>query len=186
MAALIFSAMTSLDGYVADADGEFGWAAPDEQVHAFVNDLMRPVGTHLYGRRLYEVMQYWETGDTVEGTPPVEQDFARIWQAADKVVYSRTLESVSTARTRIEREFDPEAVRQLKASADRSITVGGPGLAAVAFREGLVDEVHQFLAPAVVGGGTRALPDGVRFDLELADEHRFDGGVVFLRYRVRT
>jgi dihydrofolate reductase len=186
MAPLIFSTITSLDGYVADADGNFDWAEPDAAVHAFVNEQMRAVGTHLYGRRLYEVMQYWETGDTVEGTPPVEQDFARIWQAADKVVYSRTLESVPTARTRIEREFDPEAVRQLKASADRSITVGGPGLAAAAFRAGLVDEVHQFLAPAIVGGGTRALPDGVRFDLELADEHRFDGGVVFLRYRVRS
>ena len=159
MAPLIFSSITSLDGYVADADGNFDWAEPDAAVHAFVNEQMRAVGTHLYGRRLYEVMQYWETGDTVEGAPPVEQDFARIWQAADKVVYSRTLESVSTARTRIEREFDPEAVRQLKASTDRSITVGGPGLAAAAFRAGLVDEVHQFLAPAIVGGGARAQPE---------------------------
>jgi dihydrofolate reductase len=186
MAALIFSAMTSLDGYVADADGEFGWAAPDEQVHAFVNDLMRPVGTHLYGRRLYEVMQYWETADNEAGVPPVEQDFARVWQAADKIVYSRTLGSVPTARTRLERDFDPGAVRRLKDSSDRPITVGGPGLAASAFRAGLVDECHLLLAPVVVGGGTRALPDGVRQDLELTDVHRFDSGVVFLRHRIRT
>jgi dihydrofolate reductase len=184
MAPLIFSALTSLDGYVADADGEFGWAAPDEQVHAFVNDLLRPVGTHLYGRRLYEVMQYWETAG--DGAPAVERDFARVWQAADKVVYSRTLGSVTTARTRLERDFDPEVVRRLKASADRPLTVGGPGLAGSAFRAGLVDECHLFLAPVVVGGGTRALPDGVRRGLALTDVHRFDSGMVFLRYRVRS
>jgi dihydrofolate reductase len=186
MAPLIFSALTSLDGYINDEAGEFGWAEPDEQVHAFVNDLMRPVGTHLYGRRLYEVMQYWETGDTVEGAPPVEQDFARVWQAADKVVYSTILGSVSTARTTLERTFDPAAVRRLKESADAPLTVGGPGLAASAFRAGLVDEVHLFLAPVIVGGGTRALPDDVRLDLELTDLHRFDGGVVFLRHRLRS
>ena len=183
MALLFFSALTSLDGYVNDEAGGFEWAAPDEQVHAFVNDLLRPVGTHLYGRRMYEVMQSW---DTVEGAPPVEQDFARIWQGADKVVYSTTLESVPTARTTLERTFDPDAVRRLKESVEAPLTVGGPGLGASAFRAGLVDEVHLFLAPVVVGGGTRALPDDVRLDLELTDVHRFDGGVVFLRHRVRA
>src|SRR5688500_3148507 len=144
---------------------------------------MQPVGTHLYVRRMYEVMQYW---DSVQGAPPVEQDFARIWQGADKVVYSTTLESVPTARTTLERTFDPDAVRRLKECADAPLAVGGPGLAATAFRAGLVDEVHLFLAPVVVGGGTRALPDDVRLDLELTDLHRFDGGVVFLRHRVRA
>jgi dihydrofolate reductase len=185
MADLVFSGLTSLDGYINDAAGEFDWAAPDAQVHAFVNDLMRPVGTHLYGRRMYEVMQYWDTGDTVEGAAPEEQDFARVWQAADKIVYSGTLDSVSTTRTTLKRTFDPDAVRQLKESAQGPIVVGGPGLAASAFLAGLVDEVQLFLAPVVVGGGTRALPDDVRLDLELTDVHRFDGGVVFLRHRVR-
>jgi dihydrofolate reductase len=186
MAPLIFNAMTSLDGYVADADGGFGWAAPDAAVHAFVNDLMRPVGTYLYGRRMYEVMQYWETWEADDGASPVEQDFARVWQAADKIVYSRTLESASTARTRLEREFAPETVRQLKASADRPIAVAGPGLAAAAFRAGLVDDVQLLLFPVVVGGGTRALPDDVGLDLQLTDVHRFDSGVVFLRHLVRA
>jgi dihydrofolate reductase len=186
MAPLIFSAITSLDGYVADADGNFDWAEPDAAVHAFVNEQMRAVGTHLYGRRLYEVMQYWETGDTVEGTPPVEQDFARIWQAADKVVYSRTLESVPTARTRIEREFDPEAVRQLKETAGRDLTVGGPELAAQAIEAGLVDEYHLFLVPVVVGGGKHSLPDrNVLVKLELLDERRFRNGTMYLHYRTR-
>ena len=185
MAALIFLALTSLDGYVNDESGEFDWAAPDAQVHAFVNDLMRPVGTHLYGRRMYEVMQYWETGDTIEGAAPEELDFARVWQAADKIVYSGSLDSVSTARTTLERTFDADAVRKLKESAEAPLTVGGPGLAASAFRAGLVDEVHLFLAPVLVGGGTRALPQDVRLDLDLTDVHRFDGGMVFLRHRVR-
>ena len=185
MADLVFSALTSLDGYINDEKGEFDWAEPDPVVHAFVNDLVRPVGTHLYGRRMYEVMQYWETADTVEGAHPVEQDFARVWQAADKIVYSRTLDSVSTARTTLQRAFDPDAVRQLKESADAPLAIGGPGLAAVAFRAGLVDEVHLFLAPVIVGGGTRALPDDVRLDLELTDVHRFDGGMVFIRHRIR-
>jgi len=185
MAPLIFSTISSLDGYVADAEGNFDWAAPDPAVHAFVNDQMRAIGTHLYGRRLYEVMQYWETGDTGEDAPPVEQDFARIWQAADKVVYSRTLDTVSTARTRIERQFDPEAVRQLKASTGPDLSVGGPHLAAQAIQAGLVDEYHLFLTPTVVGGGNQALPDHVRLDLDLQDERRFTSGVVFLRHRQR-
>jgi dihydrofolate reductase len=186
MANLIYSAITSLDGYVADEGGNFDWAAPDEEVHAFVNDLERPIGTYLYGRRMYEVMTYWETAQAVAGQPPSAMDFAVIWQAADKVVYSTTLVTASTAKTRIERDFDPEEVRDMKASADRDLSVGGPGLAARAIESGLVDKIHRFITPIVVGGGTRWLPHGVRLELELADERRFGSGVVFLRYGTRT
>jgi dihydrofolate reductase len=184
MAALIYSAITSLDGYVADEGGKFDWAVPDEETHTFVNDLERPVGTYLFGRRMYEVMVAWETMDGAE-LPPHERDFAELWRAADKVVYSTTLEAVSSARTRIERVFDPEAVREMKAAAGRDLTVAGPGLAAHAFRAGLVDECHLLIAPMVVGGGTRSLPDGVRLGLELLDERRFGNGMVHLRYRTR-
>ena len=186
MAKLIYSAITSLDGYVADEDGNFDWAAPDEEVHTFVNDLERPVGTYLYGRRMYEVMVYWETAHTVAGRSPIALDFAAIWQAADKVVYSKTLETVPSARTRIERAFDPEAVRQLKATAGRDISVGGPDLAAQAIKAGLVDEYHLFVAPIVVGGGKQSLPNDVRLQLELLDERRFVNGVVHLHYRTST
>jgi len=185
MAKLIYSVIASLDGYVADEDANFDWAAPDEEVHAFVNDLERPVGTYLYGRRMYEVMAYWETAHTLADEPPVIRDYTRIWQAADKIVYSKTLEAVSSTRTRIERDFDPEAVRQLKASAGRDLSVGGPDLAAQAIRAGLVDEYHLLVVPVMVGGGTRWLPDDVRFELELVDERRFAGGVVHLHYRRR-
>jgi dihydrofolate reductase len=183
MAKLIYSAITSLDGYVADEEGTFDWSAPDEEVHAFVNDLERQVGTYLYGRRMYEVMVYWETarGDLT----PVEQDYARIWQAADKIVYSRSLEAVSSARTRVETDFDPESVRRLKSSASRDISVAGPHLAGQAIKAGLVDECHLFLNPVLVGGGNPALPGKVRLDVELLDEHRFRNGVVHLHYRVR-
>jgi dihydrofolate reductase len=184
MAKLIYSAITSLDGYVADEEGNFDWAAPDEEVHSFVNDLERPVGTYLYGRRMYEVMVYWETAHTLADQPPFSRDFAEIWQAADKIVYSRTLETAGSARTRIERDFDPETVRQLKASAERDITVGGPDLAAQAIEAGLVDEFQLFVAPVVVGGGKQALPDNVRLKLELLDERRFGSGVVYLHYRI--
>lgn len=183
MAKLIYSAITSLDGYVADEDGSFDWAEPDEEVHTFVNDLERPVGTYLYGRRMYEVMVFWETALTLADQPPVMQDFAQIWQAADKVVYSTTLRTASSARTRIEADFDPEAVRQMKASTGRDITVGGPDLAAQAITAGLVDECHLFVAPIVVGGGTRAFPNKVRLELELLDERRFGSGMVHLHYR---
>ena len=186
MAKLIYSAITSLDGYVADEGGNFDWAAPDAEVHRFVNDLERPVGTYLYGRRMYEVMVYWETAHTLADQPPFMQDFAKLWQASDKIVYSKTLETVSSARTRIEREFDPETVRQLKASAERDITVGGPDLAAQAIKAGLVDEYHLFLAPTVVGGGKQSLPNNVRVQLELLDEHRFGNGMVHLHYRTTT
>jgi dihydrofolate reductase len=185
MAKLIYSAITSLDGYLADENGNFDWAAPDEEVHAFVNDLERPVGTYLYGRRMYEVMVFWETAHLVD-QPPFMRDFAELWQAADKVVYSRTLETVPSARTRLERDFDPEAVRELKAAAGRDLTVGGPDLAAQAIEAGLVDEYHLFVTPVVVGGGTRALPDGVRVKLELLDERRFGNGVVHLHYRATS
>jgi dihydrofolate reductase len=183
MAKLIYSAITSLDGYVADEQGNFDWAAPDEEVHSFVNDLERPVGTYLYGRRMYDVMVYWETAHTLADQPPVGQDFAEIWQAADKIVYSRTLETAGSARTQIERDFEPEKVRQLKASAGRDITVGGPDLAAQAIRAGLVDEFQLFFVPILVGGGKQALPDNVRLKLELLDERRFGSGVVYLHYR---
>lgn len=182
MAQLIYFAIMSLDGYVADEEGNFDWAVPDDEVHAFINDLVRPVGTFLYGRRMYEVMAGWETMHTIAGQSPVTLDFAQIWQAADKVVYSATLETVSTARTRIERDFDIKAVRQLKASAERDLGVGGPNLAAAAFQAGLVDECHLFVTPIIVGGGNSALPSNVRVPLELLDERRFAGGMIFLRY----
>jgi dihydrofolate reductase len=184
MAKLIYSAITSLDAYIADQDGNFDWAEPDEEVHTFVNDLERSAGTYLYGRRMYEVMVAWETL-ALDDQPPFMRDYAEIWQAADKIVYSRTLETISSARTRIERAFDPEAVRQMKTSAERDLLVGGPNLAAQAMEAGLVDEWHLFVSPVVVGGGTRYLPDDVRLDLELVDERRFAGGMVHLRYRSR-
>ena len=185
MTKLIYSAITSLDGYIEDEDGNFDWAAPDEEVHAFVNDLQRPVGTYLYGRRMYETMVYWETAHTV-ADHPVERDYAQIWQAAEKVVYSKTLETASSARTRIERAFDPDAIRQMKASAERDISVGGSGLAAQAFGDGLVDELYLFVAPIVVGGGKPALPEGVRVKLELLDERSFGNGTAYLHYATRT
>jgi dihydrofolate reductase len=186
MAKLIYSAISSLDGYIEDEHGKFDWAEPDEEVHRFVNDLARPVGTYLLGRRMYEVLGYWEDPPSLDEQPPVVREFAEIWRAADKVVYSRTLDSVSTARTRIVRRFDPGAIRQLKARSERDITIGGPHLAAHAFETGLVDEVQLFLAPVVVGGGKRSLPDAVRVALELLDERRFGNGVVHLRHRTRT
>jgi dihydrofolate reductase len=185
MAKLIYGMIASLDGYVADEDGNFDWAVPDEEVHAFINDLDRPIGTYLYGRRMYETMVGWETDPTLSDRSPLMRDFAQIWQAADKIVYSRTLEAVSTARTRIEREFDPEAIRQMKALARRDLIVGGPELAAQAFKAGLVDECHLFVAPIVVGGGKQSLPDDIRLMLELLDERRFGSGMVYLYYRTR-
>jgi dihydrofolate reductase len=186
VAKLIYSAITPLDGYVADEDGNFDWAVPDEEVHTFINDLERPIGTYLYGRRMYEVMVGWETDPTLAEQSPVMRDFAQIWQAADKIVYSKTLEAVSTARTRIERDFDPEVVRQMKARAGRDIIVGGPELAAQAIKAGLVDELHLFVAPIVVGGGKQSLPNNVRLELEVLDERQFGNGMVHLHYSTRT
>jgi len=183
MAKLIYSAIMSLDGYIADENGNFDWAEPDEEVHTFVNDLERPIGTYLYGRRMYDVMVAWET---INDEQPFVRDYAEIWRAADKIVYSRSLESVSSTRTRLERSFDPDAVRQMKEAADRDLSVGGPQLAAQAIRAGLVDEIGLFLAPIVVGGGTRAVPNDVRVKLELLDERRFGNGVVHLHYRSKN
>lgn len=185
MAKLTYIAITSLDGYIEDEKGRFDWAMPDAEVHSFVNDLERPIGIHLYGRRMYETMAVWQTMGDGPDVPPAEADFAGVWRAADKVVYSRTLGAVSTPRTRLEREFDPQAIRRLKDAAEHDLSVGGPDLAAHAFRAGLVDEVNLFVFPLVVGGGKPGLPRGHRIDLELLDERRFRNGVVHLRYATR-
>ena len=183
VARLIYSAIASLDGYVADEEGKWDWSVPDDDVHALVNDLARPLGTWLLGRQMYEVLMAWETMDDEE---PAIRDFAEIWRSADKVVYSRTLEATSTARTRIEREFDPEAVSRIKADSRRDLCVAGPQLAAHAFRAGLIDEIQLYLSPIIVGAGNPALPDGVKVSLELLDERRFANAVVHLRYGVAT
>ncbi|RFA18284.1 dihydrofolate reductase family protein [Subtercola boreus] len=183
MARLIYSSITSLDGYIEDESGSFAWSAPDEEVHAFVNDTQRTIGTHLYGRRLYETMRVWETM-SLEGEPPVMVDYAALWRAAEKVVYSSTLTSVYSARTRIEPRFDTDAVAELKQEASADLVIGGPALAAQALAAGLVDEVQQFVSPVIVGGGKRFLPDGLRLALELKEQRPFANGVVFLRYRV--
>jgi dihydrofolate reductase len=185
MAHLIYSAMTSLDGYIEDKSGRFDWAEPDEEVHRFVNDLERSAGTHLYGRRMYETMMVWETEPSLAAESPFMRDYAEIWQSADKIVYSRTLEAVSTRRTRIERNFDPEAIERLKETAEQDISIGGPEIAAHAFRAGLVDECQLYIAPIVVGGGKPSLPDDVHLELELLEERAFGSGIVFLRYRVK-
>jgi dihydrofolate reductase len=182
MAKLIYSAIASADGYVEDAGGSFDWAAPDEELLSFVNDLERPVGTYLYGRRMYETMRYWETADSVPGRSSLVREFTGIWQSAGKIVFSKTLKSVSSARTRIERDFDPDMIRQLKSATEHDMTVGGADLAGQAMKAGLVDELQLVLVPIVVGGGKRALPNGVRSDLELLDTQRFASGVVYLRY----
>jgi dihydrofolate reductase len=183
MAKLIYTAIGSLDGYVEDTSGKFDWAEPDEEVHAFVNELERPVGTYLYGRRMYETMVFWETVDPDGDWPAVAREFAAIWQAAEKVVYSRTIETVSSARTRIERALDPDAIERMKQSSDSDIGIGGAELAGEAIVAGLVDELQLLLVPVLVGGGKRALPNEVRVQLELLDERRFQSGAVFLRYR---
>lgn len=185
MGKLIYSMITSLDGYVSDSDGNFGWGGPEEESHEFINEHGRSIGTYLYGRRMYDTMVYWETAHTVPDQPPFILEWARIWQAADKIVYSTTLNEVPGERTRIERTFDPDAVRKLKAEADLDIAVAGPHLAAQAIRAGLVDEYHRFVGPAIVGGGNPFFPDDVRVNLELLDERRFSNGVVYLRYGVK-
>ena len=185
MADLIYSALSSLDGYIEDTDGNFDWAMPDEEVHRFINDLERAAGTHLYGRRMYETLMVWETDPSLAADSPLMRDFAEIWQAADKIVYSKTLETVSTRKTQLERTFDPEAIRQLKAASEQDILIGGPELAAHAFRAGLIDECQLFITPILVGGGKSALPEDVRLELELLEERRFGNGMVFLRYRAK-
>jgi dihydrofolate reductase len=186
MGKLIYSMITSVDGYVSDPDGDFGWGAADEELHDFIREHFRSVGTYLYGRRMYETMVFWETAHEHPDAEPFVVDFARDWQSNDKVVYSTTLTEVSSARTRIEREFDPAAVRRLKDESGHDLTVDGPNLAAHAIRAGLVDEYQLFVGTALVGGGNRFFPDDVRVDLDLLDERRFGNGVMFLRYGVRT
>jgi dihydrofolate reductase len=184
MAKLIYSALTSLDGFVEDQAGHFDFAEPDEEVFGFVNDVERPVGTYLYGRRMYETMVFWETAQTAVDQPPCFRDFTEMWQAADKIVYSTTLDAVTSARTRLLRAFDPRAIREMKASQERDITIAGANLAAQAFEAGVVDECQLYLTPVVVGGGKPALPTGVHLELELMAERRFQSGVVFLHHRV--
>jgi dihydrofolate reductase len=185
-AKLMYVGTESLDGYIEDDQGKFDWAAPDEEVHRFVNDLLRPVGTYLYGRRMYETMQGWETQYGTESDPPWARDFARFWRAADKIVYSTTLKQVSTPRTQLERTFVVAAIREMKSRARHDLGIGGHGLAADAFRAGLIDEIHLFIAPIIVGGGKQSLPDDVRLELELTDERRFEkSSVVYLRYVAR-
>jgi dihydrofolate reductase len=184
VAKLIYTAIASLDGYVADENGNFDWAVPDEEVHQFVNDLERPIGTYLYGRRLYDVMVGWENMPDLDAQPAVTGDFAAIWRAAEKIVFSRSLAATASTRTRIERNFAPDTIRQLKERADRDISIGGPDLAAQAIRAGLVDQCQLFLSPVVVGGGNPALPSNTRITLQLLDERRFGNGVVYLHYRI--
>jgi dihydrofolate reductase len=185
MSKLIVSALTSLDGYVEDECGRFDWAMPDAEVHAFINDLDATIGTHLYGRRMYETMAVWQTVGDEPGLSAVEVDYAELWRALDKVVYSRTLGEVWTPRTRLERDFDPAAIVHLKQAATKDISVSGPGLAQHAFRAGLVDEIHLFVFPVLVGGGKPGLPQDVRLNLELLDERRFHNGVVHLHHGIR-
>src|SRR5512147_761415 len=183
MANLIYVANTSLDGYTEDKDGRFDWTEPSEEYFRFITNLVRATRTHLYGRRMYEAMMVWETDPNLAAQSPLMRDFAETWQAADKIVYSRTLETISTRKTQLERSLDPEAIRQLKEAVEQDILIGGPELAAQAFRSGLIDECHLFLIPIIVGGGKPSLPDNVRLELELLDERRFGSGVVFLRYQ---
>ena len=186
MAKLIYSLLTSLDGYVADETGNFDWAEPDEEVHAFINSLERQIGTYLFGRKMYETMAVWETPELLSPLTPVILEFASIWQAAEKIVYSTTLQTVSTAKTRLERRFEVDVVRELKSGATRDIAVGGPTLAAHAIRAGLVDEYHLLIAPIIAGGGNPYLPGKVSVKLELLDERRFDNGIVHVRYRAMS
>ena len=185
MAHLIYSAISSLDGYIEDRDGNFDWAMPDEEVHTFINNIERSVGTYLLGRRMYEIMMVWETDPNLAAESPLMQDFAQIWQAANKIVYSRTLATPSTRYTKIARTFNPEAIEELKKTVQHEIAIGGAELAAHAFRAGLIDECHLFLIPIIVGSGKPSLPDNVRSELELLEERRFGNGTVYLRYRIR-
>jgi dihydrofolate reductase len=186
MGTLIYAANTSLDGYLEDESGAFDFSVPDEEVHAFWNEHERGIGTSLYGRRMYETMRVWEDDDWLTDEPAVVREYASIWRDADKVVYSTTLDAVSTARTRLERRFDPEEVRRLKETSASDLSVGGATLGAEAFRHGLVDECVLLVCPVLVGGGKPALPRGVRLDLELLDHRRFDNGAVHLHYAVRS
>jgi dihydrofolate reductase len=182
MGNLIYFAITSLDGYIEDDSGTFDWAVPDDEVHTFINNQMRSVSTYLYGRRMYETMAAWETVTSAPGLSPPMHEFAEIWRAADKVVYSTTLEDVRTARTRLESNLDRAHIRQMVAEATTDITIAGPELAAHAFRAGLIDECQLLIAPVAIGGGKRCFPTELRVDLRLVDERRFGNGMTFLRY----
>jgi len=186
MAKLIYVANVSLDGYIEDASGRFEWTAPIDEVFTFITDIVRPVGTYLYGRRMYETMAVWEADPTLTTQSELMADFANVWQAADKVVYSTTLPVVSTSNTRLERRFDPDSIREMKDSATSNLTVGGSTLAAHAFNAGLVDECQLFIYPVLVGEGKPAFPSAARFHLDLLEEHRFGDGVVNLRYRIQS
>ena len=186
MVKLIYVSNVSLDGYTEDEHGRFDWTATDDELFALITDLVRPVGTYLYGRRMYDTMALWETDPGLAAQSELMADFANVWQAADKVVYSTTLDAVSTAKTRLEHSFDPASVRALKASAASDLTVGGPHLAAHARKAGLVDECHLFIRPVLLGGGKPALPSDTRAELELLDDRRLGNGVVYLRYRIPT
>src|SRR2546430_11401997 len=186
VAKLMYVSNVSLDGYIEDEHGSFDWTAPDDELFAFITDLVRPVGTYLYGRRLYETMAVWEPDPTLAAQSELMADFANVWQAADKIVYSTTLDAVSTASTRLERRFDPDSVRDMKTSAAGDLTVGGATLAAYAFNAGLVDECQLFIHPVVVGEGKPAFPRDARIQLELLEERRFANGVVNLRYRIQS
>lgn len=183
MGKLIYSLSESLDGFIEDESGKFDWGTPDEEVHRYVNDQQRKIGTYLLGRRMYETMAVWDTDPSLAAMAPFTADYAQIWRGIDKIVYSSTLESVVTPRTRIERQFVPETVRRIVESSERDVEVGGPELASYAFKAGLVDEVNLYVVPVVIGGGKPSLPRGVFLRLELVDEHRFGSGVVHLRYR---
>jgi dihydrofolate reductase len=180
---LIYAAIASLDGYIADAQGNFDWAEPDAEVHRFINELERPIGTYLYGRRMYEVMVSWEDPDAFTDQPAFAREFSAIWRAAEKVVYSTSLERASSARTRVERRFDLEAVGAMKSAATGDLSIGGPQLAAHAIKAGLVDEWQLFFVPVLVGGGTPIFPVAARARLALTEQRRFGNGTVFLRYR---
>ncbi len=185
MARLIYSALASLDGYIEDQNGNFDWAMPDEEVHAFINNLERTAGTYLLGRKMYETLMVWETDPSLAADSPLMQDYAQIWQAAEKIVYSKTLTTVPTRKTTLEQNFDPARIKALKKTAQQNIVIGGPNLAAHAFSEGLIDEFHLFLMPIVLGGGKPCLPDNLRLGLELLAERRFQNGTVYLHYQIK-
>jgi dihydrofolate reductase len=186
MARLVYAVLASLDGYVADEAGNFDWAAPGEDVHRFINELERSVGTYLFGRRLYEIMAVWQDFPDIEQEPEVIGEYAAIWQSADKIVYSETLAAVTTPKTRLDRSFDPQSVRAMVTDQEQDVSIGGPTLASHALRAGIVDDIHLFIVPHIVGGGTPCWPAGLPLQLDLAEQERFSDGTVYLHYTTRT
>ena len=185
MSKLIYAVNTSVDGFMEDQDGNFGWTEPNDEVFKFITDLMRPIGTHLLGRRMYETMMVWETDPKFAAESSLKRDFAEVWQAANKIVFSTTLENLPTRKTQLMRSFEPETIRQLKANSEHDILIEGPEIASHAFRAGLIDECHLFILPVVVGGGKSAIPNNLRLNLELLEEQHFGNGTVYLRYRIK-